>query len=283
LDGDRPSCELIPSKLPPLSSLLLKILEKILLPNFLSQYFFPKTYWTGDIPLTGDEPSQTRLVSFKLSYTTLDLLHKKCRFEQTTIHAAIFSAFLLSITEIFGKKNMEFFCSTAVDIRRYCQPIISSRQMGDFLSVADTYHYVPYRECLIDLFWSLARQIKEQINQEIEHETLPFISTLKFVSNWNEFLLNQRKALPNGRSYSVDVSNLLRWSFESNNQSWKILHGGFAQSANMIGSVLTTSVVTVNDILKVFISFQEPNVESVEQVKNMGDKMKQYLIDAISL
>jgi len=49
LNNDRPSYELIPSKLPPLSSLLLKILEKILLPSFLSQYFFPKTYWTSNI------------------------------------------------------------------------------------------------------------------------------------------------------------------------------------------------------------------------------------------
>ena len=283
IDNDRPSFELIPSKLPPLSSFILTIIEKLLLPNFLVNYFFPKTYWTGNIPLTRTEPFQTRLTSFKLSETTLDLLHKKCRIEQTTIHAAIVSAFLLSITEIFGEKNMEFLCSTAVNIRRCCQPIVSNQQMGVFVSVANSYHYIPYRENLIDLFWSLARQMKEQINREVEHTVLPFIQTLKFVSNWDEFVLNERKFLPNCREQSVDVSNILHWSFESNDQSWKILHGGFTQSANLIGSVFTASVVTVNNILKVYICFQESSVESIEQVKNMTDRMKQHLIDVIDL
>jgi NRPS condensation-like uncharacterized protein len=245
LINDRPSYELIPSKLPPLSSFLLQIIEKILLPNFLSQYFFPKTYWTGNIQLIGNEPFQTRLISFKLSNKLLDLLHKKCQNEQTTIHTAILSSLLLSITEIFGKKNMEFLCGTAVNIRRYCQPIISNQQMGVFISNANSYHYIPYRENLEDLFWPLARQIKEQINQEIDQSILPLIQSLKFVSNWNNYLKNQRKILPNGYQNSVDISNILQWSFESHHPSWKILHGGFTQSANIVGSAFTVSVVGV--------------------------------------
>jgi hypothetical protein len=178
---------------------------------------------------------------------------------------------------------MKFACSTAVNIRRYCQPIISNQQIGVFVSNANSYHYIPYRENLIDLFWSLARQIKEQINQGIEHETLPLIQSLKFVSNWNQMLIDQRKTLPNGHQLSVDISNLLQWSFESNDPSWKILHGGFTQSANIVGSVFTTSVVTVNGILNVYICFQEHSVENIEQVKIMRDKMKELLINAISL
>ena len=86
-----------------------------------------------------------------------------------------------------------------------------------------------------------------------------------------------------GVCHSIDISNILRWSFESNNQSWKILHGGFAQSANVVGSAFTISVVTVNGILKVYICFQEQSVENIEQVNSMKDRMKQMLIDAIYL
>ncbi len=281
LNNDRPSYELIPSKLPPISSFLLQIIEKLLLPNFLSQYFFPKSYWTGNTQLTGDELFQTRLVSFKLSNRILDSLHKKCQNERTTIHTAIFASILLSITEIFGKRNLEFHCATAVNIRRFCQPIISNQQMGVFISAVDSFHYIPYCENSIDLFWPLARQIKEQIDQEIEYSALPLIQSLKFVSNWNDYLKNQRKILPNGYQHSVDISNILRWSFESNDPSWKILHGGFTQSANIVGSAFTVSVVTVNGILNIYICFQEDSFKNIEQVKLLKEKMKQFLTDII--
>ncbi|CAF3579938.1 unnamed protein product, partial [Rotaria sp. Silwood2] len=213
----------------------------------------------------------------------MDLLHKKCQLEKTTIHTAILSSLLLAITEIMDKKNIEFSCSTAVNLRRFCQPIISNKQMGVFISTANSYHYIPYRDNLIDLFWSLARQIKEQINQEIEYSVLSLIHALKFISNWDQFLIDQRKTLPNGFQHSVDISNILRWSFKTTNPSWKILHGGFTQSANVVGSVFLLSLVTVNDILKVYISFHQHSIRNIQQVHFMKDRMKQILIDAIYL
>ncbi|CAF1392043.1 unnamed protein product, partial [Adineta steineri] len=123
-----------------------------------------------------------------------------------------------------------------------------------------------------------------QVNEEIDNAILPFLQTLKFVSNWNEFIIDQRKTLPNGYANSVDISNILRWSFTNDdNQSWKILNGTFAQSANVIGSVFGISAVTVNDILKIVISFRRHSFENIEQVEMMRDKMKQILIDAILL
>ncbi len=80
-----------------------QIIEKLLLPNILSAYLFPKKYWTGNNQLNGNEIFQTRSISFKLSDTILEALHKKCRNEKTTIHSALLSAILLSITEIFGE------------------------------------------------------------------------------------------------------------------------------------------------------------------------------------
>ena len=282
LADDQPSFELIPSKLPPLFSFFSQIIEKFLLPHFLREYFFPKSYWTGDTRLIGNEPFHTRVTSFRLSTIDLDLLQKKCRNERVTIHTAILSALLLSVTAIFGKnKSLEFRCGTAVNIRRYCQPMISNEQFGVFPSSANTLHFIPSCENFIDLFWPLARQIKEQLDFEIEHSILPLIQSLKFISNWEDFLVNQRKTLPNGYNQSVDISNLLRWSLQSVvDQRWKILHGGFNQSANLIGSALTVSVVTVNDILKVYISYQEECFKNRAQVKAMRDRMREFLIDA---
>lgn len=283
LDNDRPSFECLPSKLPPLSSFASDIIEKILLPTFLRKYFFPKSYWIGDRRLIGNESFQTRVVSFQLSDTALNLLYKKCQNERTTIHTAILSALLLAISAIFERKDTQFHCGTAVNIRRYCQPVISNEQIGLFLSGADTVHYIPYRENLIEFFWPLARQIKEQLNMELDHSVLPLISSLKFISNWEELLVNQRKTLPNGYSHSVDISNLLAWSLKSSDSTWKILHGGFNQSANIIGSALTASVVTVNEIVKVYLSFQADCFPNIDRVKSMRNEMKQILINACYL
>ncbi|CAF1521420.1 unnamed protein product [Rotaria sp. Silwood1] len=284
LNNDRPLHEIIPYKLPKYSSLILQIIEKILLPNILSKYFFSKTYWTGNIQKNENNLLfKTHLVSFKLSNEILDLLHKKCQLEKTTIHTAILSSLLLSIIEIIDKKNLEFSCSTAINLRQYCQPIISNKQMGVFISAANTYHYIPYREYLLDLFWPLSRQIKEQINQEIQHSVIPLIHSLKFIHNWNQFLIDQRKTLPNGYQHSVEISNLLRWSFKTNNTSLKILYGGFTQSANIIGNVFLLSVVTINDILNVYISFHEENFQNIQQVNFIKDRMKQILNQVIYL
>ena len=281
LDNDQPSDELISPKLPPPPSFLLKILQKLRLLNFFNQYFFPKTYWTGETRLTGNESHQTRLLSFKLSSEELDLLHKKCKEEQTTIHAGLTAAILLSITEVFAKRNLEINCASPLNIRRFCHPIISDQQMGVFMSVAESNHYIPYVQNSVDLFWELAREIKQQINQKLEHSALPLIQSLKFVSNWEDHLRNQRKVLPNGYQHSIIVSNILRWSFESNDPSWKIIYGGFTQSSNITGSAFLVSIVTVNEILNVYFGYQEKCFENVEQVQLMKERAKQFLVDVI--
>ncbi|UJR13554.1 hypothetical protein I4U23_000568 [Adineta vaga] len=283
LDKDQPANELLPSKLPSLSSLIPKIIENLILPACLKPYFFPKTYWAGNIHLTGDESNQTRLVSFQLPDSSLDLLHKKCRLKQITIHTALLASFLLSVADIFGKKDMEFYCTSAVDTRRFCQPIVSKEQIGVFVSAAPSHHYIPHCEHLLELFWPLACQIKEQINTGIENEIIQLVQSLKYVSDWNTMLINHRKTLPNGYQNSVEISNLLRWTFDTNDQPWKIVHGGFIQSANLIGGPFALSVVTVNDILEVNITFQEHTFESIEQVKSIRNRMKMFLLDAISL
>ena len=282
LEDDLPSYQLLPSSLPPIRSLILQVIEKLLLPSVLSKYFFPKTYWTGDIRPTGLESNRTRLVSLDLPSSAMELLHKKCHVERTTIHGALFAALLLSTAEIFGKGGMEFFCSTAVNVRSFCHPVVSNRQMGVFVSSADSSHHIPAGRDLIEQFWPLARQIKEQITREIAQSTLPMIQSLKFVSDWDKLLVEQRKTLPNGCAYSVDMSNLLRWSLESDDPSWRILHGGFTQSASMVGSVLSASVLTLNGVLKVNICFQESRFDSIDKVKQMKDRMRAYLMQVVS-
>ncbi|CAF1219571.1 unnamed protein product [Adineta ricciae] len=283
LDKDQPMNELIPYKLPPLSSLIMKIVENLILPGFLKQHLFPQTFWAGNIQLTGDEWNRTRQVSFQIPGDILDSLHKKCRSKQTTVHAALLASFILAVTDVFGKKNMEFSCGSAVNMRRFCHPVVSNEQIGIFVSAAPSYHYIPYSEHLSDLFWPLAGQIKEQITQEIENETISFIHTLKFVSDWKEMLIKHRKTSPNGYRSSVEISNLLRWTFETTDPTWKVLSGGFAQSANLVGGTFVISAVTVNDILEVIVGFQEHTFNDVDQVKLMKNRMKTTLVDAISL
>lgn len=280
LTNDRPANELLPHKLPSASSVASQVIENLLLPSFARPYFFPKTFWAGNTPLKGNEPIRTRLVSFALPAAALASLHGNCRRERTTIHTALMSSLLLSLAETFAQKDLELQCSTAVNTRRFCHPVVANEQIGVFVSSASSRHFLPRREQLVDLFWPLARQIKEQIDGEIEHGIIPLVQMLKFVSDWSALLVRQRQTLPNGHQNSVEISNILRWTFDTTGQAWSIVHGGFVQSANIIGAAFLASVVTVNDILKVYISFQEHSFPDVERVNVMKHRMREMLLVA---
>ena len=277
LSNDRPFYQLIPSNLPSISSLIFEVIEKLLLPSRLSRYFFPKSYWTGPRRLTGSEVNRSRLLALTFAAATVDSLQKKCREERTTINCALLAALLLAISKVFGEGKMEFSCNTAVNVRPYCRPVVSNEQMGVYVSGATTWHHIPAAENLLPLFWPLAREIREQLVEEIDHAVLPLIQSLKFVSDWNAVLREHRITLPNGYGSSADISNLLRWSFVSADPSWKVTRGGFSQSANVVGGAFGASAVTVNGVLRVYLSFQESIVETLDQAKALKERMGEYL------
>ena len=125
LDNDRPSVELIPSRLPPIGSLISAIIEKLLLPQFLARYFFGKTYWTGDKRPIDDPTNETRLISVAFSPVEFRSFHQQCRKERTTINAAILSAVLLAIQQTYGDGNsMEFFLSVRISDHHFCMTLL---------------------------------------------------------------------------------------------------------------------------------------------------------------
>lgn len=270
LNNDRPSFELIPSRLPPISSLLSSIVEKLLLPKCFRRYFFPKTYWTGDQRPIDDPTNETRLISLSFSPIEFRSFHQQCRNQRTTLNSAILSAVLLALLQTYADGNsMEFFCNTAVNIRRYCQPPVLNEQMGVFVSSADSHHFLRWKdEDSIETFWPLARQIREQVEEQLEHSVLPLVQSLNYVSDWKKLLIDQRDTLPNGYQHSVDLSNLLAWKFDfDENFSWKIIDAGFCQSSNRIGSALTISVVTVNEYLRICFTFNEKSLKRIDEFR----------------
>jgi len=181
---------------------------------------------------------------------------------------------------------MELQCGSAVNCRRYCRPTISNSQIGVFVSAVNTYHYIPFSLNPLEQFWPLARQIKEQMDDGILKETIPLIRIMKFVSDWNKFLLEERKLLPNGCQHSIGISNILQWSIDIDKNLLKglrIVDGGFTQAANIVGGVFDFSIVTVNDVLSVYFSFQGAIVKDFEQAKNLRDTMRTLLLQIVSL
>jgi hypothetical protein len=283
LQDDHPSFELIASTLPPLSSFVYQAIEKLLLPKVVSRFLFPKSYWTGTHQMTTPDINRTRLLSLTFEADFVDTFQQRCRTEKTSVNAALLATLLLAITSVSTRKDTEFFCNTAVNIRRFCQPPVSNQQVGVFVSGADSTHYVPHTERSTRLLWPLAREVKEQINEQIDTAVLPLIQSLRFVSNWFAFLKDQHETLPNGLQHSVDISNLLRWNFEESLDQWKIIRGGFVQSSNIVGSVFTLSAVTVNGVLQLYLTFQEKVLQEMGQdINQIMRCMREMIMEAVN-
>ncbi|CAF1011858.1 unnamed protein product [Didymodactylos carnosus] len=278
LEQDQALDQICIGKLPSLSSILLKLIEKLFIPHILHSYLFPKTYWTGNVQLTGVESNKTCLLSFMLDSNKLNLLYLQCKQNQTTVHAALVASILLAIIEFNQHENLELLCGSAISMRKYCQPIISDNQLGIFISSANTCHFL--NSSSIPNFWLLAQNVKQQLNEQILNEALPIVKLMKFVRNWNEYVLEERKRLPNGKQASISLSNVLQWNFADiniNNSKWKIVNGGFTQSADIIGGIFSVNAMTVNGTLNIYISYQQSNVKQPVDALCIRDNMKKWL------
>jgi hypothetical protein len=157
--------------------------------------------------------SQPRLLSWSLSAEETTTLIDRCHQEQTTVHAAICAAFLLTISQQNDTdKNSDFKqpsrlkCFSPVNIRRFLTPVIQE-DFGLYLTVIATAHNVTPDLCL----WDFARSIKSQLNQRMLPDQifahLPqienFISTFPSPSSVKDLSWEV-----NG--YDIGVSNLGR-------------------------------------------------------------------------
>jgi NRPS condensation-like uncharacterized protein len=104
-----------------------------------------------------------RLFHWTLPSTVTTQLLACCRNENTSVHGALCAAFLLAIAaEVKSPNQIILKCHTPVDIRDYLT-IDVGENLGEYIARPVTTHRLTQRT----EFWSLAREVKDKLNQVI--------------------------------------------------------------------------------------------------------------------
>ncbi len=113
------------------------------------------------------EPKTTAQFHFaSLSSKDTSLLIDRCRQEQTTVHAAICSAFLLAIAKRNPQEKIQTFpCFSAINVREFLRPVVEE-QIGYYAHGKATFSTLAPQGNL----WEIARSFKQQLNQELTPE-----------------------------------------------------------------------------------------------------------------
>ncbi|ORX91820.1 CoA-dependent acyltransferase [Basidiobolus meristosporus CBS 931.73] len=248
---------ILPNCKPPISVLLKEAATKLLLPKFLR----PKeVYWSGTKTLDLDtiqrisaKPRQypTKLLTMTVP---LDSLVQKCKQHNTTVHAALATAFILATHVLKPQHPMKF--ATPINLRPYCEPVLPRESIGVYVSELMTTHPPPQASD-IENFWPMAVQFKEQMNASLE-SAIYTIGLMEYIPNFREFLHTERvaSAQNNGHKGSLEISNLGRQDWKDLPESpFHVDELGFAQSANIMGPVFTVSAVTWKNSCKLILSY----------------------------
>eukprot|EP01116_Phalansterium_solitarium_P025301 TRINITY_DN9602_c0_g1_i1.p1 TRINITY_DN9602_c0_g1~~TRINITY_DN9602_c0_g1_i1.p1 ORF type:complete len:491 (+),score=134.35 TRINITY_DN9602_c0_g1_i1:184-1656(+) len=300
--GFGPSLETACSAIAPsIGFLLRKLAEKLLLPSFVNNYLWPKTFWHGFKDVSADEieaitanPTSypTQMSMFELTAKELSALLALCRQHGTTVHGALCAALCIGISRVAREAGqlpsdgdtLEFGISCAVDLRPVCTPPLDRSSAGVYVSGASLHHYArPSGE-----FWPLAIGIKRSLVAE-QRRAQQTVGLLKYLTDWPAFFLNERRSSPGGRAYSMDVSNLgSHDGFESRGVrrietptgSVEVLSGAFTQSANLAAGTFLVSAVTVRDVCTVVLSYRTDTV-SQASASAVADATRAVLLSVV--
>ncbi len=111
---------------------------------------------------------RTRNIYKKLHNIDLKKLIDRCHAEKTTVNAALNAALLLAASKI-KNKPVNIPLSTAVNLRRYCDPKISYEHFGAYNTVLNTYH----ENISADMpFWNVARDYNKNLKGKINNQGL---------------------------------------------------------------------------------------------------------------
>lgn len=189
------------SELPPVESLPLRPPLPVLLPrgkrgfsrfSYMNAFFYKhilgglfrrarKLPHDADVP---PEDRRTALVHRALSGEPLHRLGQLCKTNETTVHAALCAALLLSTVDAaFAEEkqrheSLTLGCWSAVSLRHELEPSVGE-ELGLYISQVTTFHRLLRQGQPPPSLWQLAREVKDQLSRTLkngeQYLTLPMI------------------------------------------------------------------------------------------------------------
>jgi len=215
-------------------------------------------------------------IFIKIDSTFLEMLLKRCKSEQTTLHAALVAA-LVQVSPHIVPKSFVNRVANAVDIRNLSKKIpIDKRQVGVWVAGVEIDFIPPFPE-----FWQLARYVRQQVVKRIPH-AVEVIGVMDYIAKykWDQFWDRQRSITVNGKSSTFGISNLGVWDVPKNYGSVKLSGCIFSQGNSAVGPLIQLSMVTFDG--KLWISVTYPStILSKQQIQLFVDQLLNRLKSAV--
>ncbi len=189
---------------------------------------------------------KTHFVTHSFSQEITLRLKQRCKQEKTTIHGALCAAMLLGTAKIaFDNTSINLSCGSNINLRKYCQPEISPKSLGCFVSTVEEIHTLDANMS----FWDLARECKSKINTSINLGIPIAFASNESLKNMNKDSINQMSNYNMGRHTTIQISNLGKLNLSNVYGDVTLKELYFATGQHWIGASLCLCVVTFHEQL----------------------------------
>lgn len=195
------------------------------------------------------QPIQSRhceIIHRQLDAESTQALIDLCRIENTTVHAAICTAMILTLASQLNQGNSNYTkisCKSSVNLRKRFVPPINNDQMGAMASLILNFLAVGNDVS----FWDLARAFKHKITTSLNlHDDFRMLLASRYFFHFLRYF-------PKEVASSVHVSNVGKVCIPQNYGSFKLEEISFSTANRFYGCTYTVEVTTFNE--KVFLNF----------------------------
>jgi len=223
---------------------------------------------------------QTHLLPRELGQDLTSQIRTRCRDERTTVHGALCAAMLLACTrQISSEEPMLISCSSSINLRASCFPLVEPHHLGCFISNVTTTHHTGINTN----FWELARECHSNIYQLV-HSKIPHrqASSAELLSKYQPSFIAQLAEHNMGRNTTTHVSNLGQFDFKRSYGSVQLESFYFATGLSLVGTCFWLGAVTINQKLFCTFTYTDPLI-SLKTANSLADVVIIMLHDAILL
>lgn len=192
------------------------------------------------------------------------------RKENTTVHAALCAAMILTAARKMNEDNSKeicISCKSTVNLRKRLVTPICNNQMGPFASLLMSYLAVQASTS----FWDLAREVKQQIEDSLRREE-DFRMLLS-----SGFLFHYLLRFPRQVTSTVHISNVGRVTIPHVYGPFTLEEISFATANRFYGGIFTAEVTTFQEKMFLNFVFVEPLISQSAVEEFISDTISQII------
>ncbi|GAB5585228.1 Alcohol acetyltransferase [Umbelopsis nana] len=249
-----------------------KAVNELLLPKFITRRMEAEK-WGGHHKAKEEKhKSVVRTLEF-----CSDRLVTRCKQEQVSPHCALYIAAIMAASSELMDGPGKLVTATPINARSLCKPEIPKDEIGNFVGSFEN----PVRVPLKGSFWDEARLYRHKLkvgrrDASMVSQYLAYLGP--YPNEWIKYSKSPFKKCKMGRDGGFELSDLALWKNKSGNGEWNLEKATFCQSINVYGVFMCMNAITVGNILRTTIVWQD-GVADVDRIDKFIARIKQTLTE----